>query len=87
VEFAFDLQKFVLSEGDIQSDVFVNRGQAGEFNTVISCRTEETAMFPNCQHFFRSNGLDVILGYPREFLPDWRKIEQDTRNFLTCAVQ
>lgn len=69
----------------ITRDVYVSYGADGELETILACRTIDSAQNPGCQHRFRAEGLDVHSLYRRTELPNWLILERNMRQFLSCA--
>ena len=70
----------------ITRDVYVSYGADGELETILACRTIDSAQNPGCQHRFRAEGLDVHSHYRRTELPNWSILERNMRRFLSCAA-
>ncbi len=81
------LTRFIPFEGELQKDLFASDSEEGEINAVIQCSAVGTVRYPACQQFFRSNGMDVRLTFPRPYLPKWEQMQSDVDRFLTSATR
>lgn len=83
----YGLTKVVPPEGNLDSNVYFALDAGGAPTTAITCYTQASLAYPNCNMHFRASGLDVkVEDFKEFFLPRWASIKHDVERFLSCAT-
>jgi len=87
IESDFGLTALLPADGAIHRDLYIGQTDRAESPSILVCDKPEHYPFPQCTHNVRLHGMDVIVSYDRQLLPDWRDLEAKVADFIGCAVE